>query len=206
MKRHFLSWPRSKNTPSMILLALGLGLGILTFLDGYYLNWRLTGFGSKTLWDWLGLSIVPTIICFGAFLFNRSENNETALQGYLDQMSVLLLDKDNKLDDPKEGNRARAVAQARTSTILRRLDGNRKAEVLLFLQEAKLINKDSAVIDLRNSNLTGLILNDATLRDANLEEVDLRHAELRNSDLRGAKIAKARLIGAYLYNADLRNS
>ena len=68
---------------------------------------------AKTLWDWMDLLIVPIVLAIGGYLFTRSENRATqataerqhratqaaaerraqeeALQGYLDQMSDMLI-------------------------------------------------------------------------------------------------------------------
>jgi len=64
---------------------------------------------------------------------------EAGLNAYLDQMTQLLLDNNNKLRASKAGDEVRSVARARTLTVLRVLDGARKATVLQFLYEAKLI-------------------------------------------------------------------
>src|SRR4051812_21422729 len=111
------------------------------------------GFRGKTLWDWLQLLIVPAILIAVTFAWSatqtRSDNRredrriaadraaaeearqDTTLQGYLDQMSGLMLDRN--LLTSKEGDAVQAVARTVTLTALRRLDGDRKAEVVQFL-------------------------------------------------------------------------
>ena len=36
--------------------------------------WKRTGFGDKTVWDWMELLIVPLVLAVGALLFNLSLN------------------------------------------------------------------------------------------------------------------------------------
>src|SRR6476646_10681621 len=114
---------------------------------------------GKTLWDWLQLLIVPAILIGVTFAWSasqtRSDNkredrriaadraaaeearHDATLQGYLNQMSGLMLHE--KLLTSKEGSAVRAVARTVTLATLRRLDGERKGEVVRFLAEARLI-------------------------------------------------------------------
>lgn len=210
---------------------------------GYAYRW--TGFGQykvngevqpfKTLWDWLDLLIVPIVLAFGGYLFTRSENQRSqdnadrraqdeALQAYLDKMSELLIDRQLRKETDRYADK-RITARARTLAVLRQLDdGRRKRTVLLFLREARLINRedrpqdDSKVnppivglgdADLTNANLrrAKLINTDRdepiSLQRANLEGADLQGADLERADLAGANLDKANLTGANLTGADL---
>src|SRR5215208_5291409 len=70
--------PRERIQWVTVIVAVVVTLGILVYL-GYGLGW--TGFGqsstkegvqpAKTLWEWLGLLFVPTMLALGAFLLNR---------------------------------------------------------------------------------------------------------------------------------------
>ena len=122
----------------------------------------------KTLWDWLQLFIIPLALAAIGLWFAAQQDahqqqiekkramsdrqieeqraQDAALQAYLDQMSQLMLAGD--LRDSKEGSEVRTLAQARTRTILTRLDGRRKGSVVQFLYEASLIDKKHPVISL----------------------------------------------------------
>jgi uncharacterized protein YjbI with pentapeptide repeats len=154
---------------------------------------------------------------------------DATLQTYLDEMSVLMLEK--KLLSAKKGKQGDAVrAVARTFTIvtLRRLDGGRNADVMRFLSEAGLLDTRQGInllfgadlrgvdlgvanflaIDLRGVNLRGADLRGAALRFANLRGTDLRGANLRGADLGAANLRTANLTGAnvtraYLGDADI---
>jgi hypothetical protein len=102
---------------------------------------RWTGFRGMTVRDWLQLLIVPLALVVIGFLFTmqqyarqqaiedrRAEREreleeqraqDLALQGYLDQMSTLVLEN---LSDPK----VQTLLRARTLTVLERLDPSRK--------------------------------------------------------------------------------
>src|ERR1700730_6499197 len=107
-------------------VCIGLAVSATIFIiSGYQLQWDWTGFNAstgpnvrqyqptKTLWDWMQLLIVPTVIAIAVFLLNFAMNqneraetkrrteterdialdnqHETSLQNYLDRMSDLLL-------------------------------------------------------------------------------------------------------------------
>src|SRR5215211_6844481 len=106
------------------------------------------GFRGMTVRDWLQLLIVPLALVVISFLFTAQQDQrqqqienqraeaerelakqsaqDEALQAYLDQMSSLLLEKD--LREAKGDSEVRTLARARTLTVLRRLDTNRKEE------------------------------------------------------------------------------
>jgi Pentapeptide repeats (8 copies) len=156
---------------------------------------------SKTLWDWLqllGVLAVPVVVGFGAVWFttrqgkvadaeNTDNQREAALQAYIDKMSELLLEKN--LRNSAEDDEVRKIARVRTLTILHRLDSKRKGNVLQFLHESKLINKDKRIIDLNG---------------ANLQNANLSGAELSGDELSGVDLSGADLSGAILIYADLR--
>jgi uncharacterized protein YjbI with pentapeptide repeats len=96
---------------------------------------------------------------------------DDALEAYLDDMTDLMtvhhLRSPSQGEDP-EG--LRAVARARTLTLLRRLDGERKAHVVQFLYESGLIRTIRTVVDLHGADLSGAHLSGANLSGANLFE------------------------------------
>ncbi len=193
--------------------------GIMPFIDPKQEYYR-----GKTLWDLLDLLIIPLVLALGAFGLNQSarkveleisknrdeierqgrkeQENETALQNYLDKMSELILERGltkSLPDDP-----IRDVARSRTLTVLRVLDGSRKGLLLSFLYESELINKSSTLIDLRGADLSGADLRKANLYNANLSEIVFRGANLEQAILEGANLSNANLESANLCKASLR--
>jgi len=192
-----------------------------------------TGFARKTLWDWLQLLIVPAILIGVTFAWSatqtRSDNKredrriaadraaaekareDATLQAYLDQMSGLMLHE--KLLISNEGDSVRAVARTVTLAALRRLDGERKTEVVRFLAEAKLLSGRAprvlvAFADLSNTDLSAADLERADLSTtrlvgAFLAAANLKHADLSYTDLSSAHLQVAHLTGADLRSADL---
>jgi Pentapeptide repeats (8 copies) len=219
-----------------VIVAVLVTLGVLSYLIyiGYGLGW--TGFGpsrmnegvqpGKTLWEWLGLLFVPTILALGGFLLNRmqkqhdlrieeaqKEREEAAalqraqdqlLRDYLDQMSDLMVDRELR-DKPPQSDIHR-LAQARTIATLLGLDKDHKKRPLKLVYELNLITKDKPLLNLKNAGLDTADLSEITLRDACLKEADLRLANLRGADLRGSNLRKADLRGADLRNADLSDT
>jgi len=213
-------------------------IGVVVFLllliwIGYAYRW--TGFGrhnvngevqpAKTLWDWLSLLVIPSVLAIGGYWFNHSENSRSqniaqersetdqqigeqrrhddALQAYLDQIGELLLHKDQPLRQSKAGDGVRTLARARTLTVLQNWrarfgDEDRKRSVLQFLYESRLIDKDRPVVDLTDANLIG-----AYLTYINLSAADLSGAWLSDAKLYRANLSEANFRGADLSDADL---
>ena len=214
-------------------------LTALVILALYPFSW--SGFGSysnpkgeflryKTLWDWLQLLIVPAALALFAYWFTcqrerlardieESRTREARLQSYFDRMTELILDK--ALSSSEPGARVRDIARARTLTVVRGLDGERKGALLRFLLEAHLITAPHPIIkldradlrsadliraDLRNADLSGADLSNANLRNAALVSVNLGNADLRCANLRNAAMDQADLHSADLIQADLHSA
>ena len=201
-------------------------------MQGYSIEW--TGFGetadgstqAKTLWDWMGLLLLPLFLAGGALLLNRSRHEnerqraeqkaalereiatdhhqEEALQAYVDRMAELLLKDKLSRFSPEE---VRNVARIRTMTVLRGLDAKRKGSALLFLKDSGLIERESVIdlcgADLRGASIPSARLQRVNLSEANLSGADLRGAELGKSYLSGTNLSGANLSGADLSGADL---
>jgi uncharacterized protein YjbI with pentapeptide repeats len=230
--------------------AIGILIGILLLLTliliriGYRYEW--TGFGEttrpksetqeevqprKTLWDWLGLLIVPLVLAVGGFVFtiqqdarqamieNQRDTRErqleeqraqdAALQAYLDQMSQLTLEKDLLVSE--EGTAVRTLARARTRTVLAQLDSRHKGSVVQFLYEASLLEQERPVVSLsdvrlRGADLSHLNLRGADLSEADLSEADLSFATMSGVDLSGADLSEADLSFASMSGVDLHGA
>jgi uncharacterized protein YjbI with pentapeptide repeats len=184
------------------------------------------GFKGKTLWDWLQL--LAALAIFGTLILtylqlksgeatakqqdelNRQitvdKYREDILQGYFDKMTDLLLTQ--KIGDAKD--QAQAIAQARTLTTLRELDGERKGSLLNFLYTAKLIgfsdnygmHVHARIIILINANLVGAILSEVTPSSTGLTHTDLTRTVLAGGDFSGADLSNAIIEDANLSNAN----
>jgi uncharacterized protein YjbI with pentapeptide repeats len=165
---------------------------------------------AKTLWDWLQLLVIPTVLAAGGFLLNErvkereasaalDAQREAALQKYFDAVSDLLLRPSSPeitataATDSKNGERAdpwdveispiiASLIRARTLTTLTMLDPKRKGSLIRFLLDAYLLQHYPSRKN-RPIDLTG-----ADLRDADLTRLSLRNVRLRNVDLTGADL------------------
>lgn len=126
---------------------------------------------------------------------------EAALQAYLEQMSVLLIDKGLRQSSPED--EARAVARAWTLTVLRRVKGERKGAVVRFLYESGLITQGGTIVSLVGADLRDAYLGSADLHDANLAGLELIGAELSEANLANANLARASLGFAALNGTNL---
>jgi len=121
---------------------------------------------------------------------------EAALQGYIDNMSELLLEK--KLRESGENDEVQTLARVRTLTVLPRLDGRRKASVVQFLYESGLIHKDKKIIDLKGADLMEAYVVGATLVGADLSVANLHRATLAFTNLSFTNLSRAYMVGANL--------
>jgi cell division protein FtsB len=214
------------------------------------------GFRGMTVRNWLELLIVPLVLVGIGLLFEIQQANrqqameeqqqaleerrteaerelaeqraqDEALQAYLDQMSQLMLDR--KLLEAEPGDPVHTLAQARTSTVILRLDAEHNESVTRFLidsglsvrikasagllseialpratlSRAHLPNADLSDAVLSGADLSNAFLDNADLSDNVLVGADLRYANLRHANLNGADLRGANLSTAVLRFADL---
>jgi uncharacterized protein YjbI with pentapeptide repeats len=148
---------------------------------------------------------------------------DEASQAYLDHIGELLLEKglrSSVQNNEEKRAEARGLARARTLTVLRRLNPDRKTSVVLFLIDASVITGPEPIIPLfevdlsdtklNNTNLVAIDLHDAKLIGANLSGANLNGAQLYSAyevaDLSGADLSGASLSGANLTRAILKDA
>jgi uncharacterized protein YjbI with pentapeptide repeats len=145
-----------------------------------------------------------------ALTIQQQNAQDEALQAYLDQMSQLMLDR--KLLEAEQGDPLYTLAQARTSTVIARLDAEHNQIVTRFLTYSGLAGHATSekssmsllrFIALQQADLSDAILRDAILTQAELEGADLSNAILAEADLSGAILTQAELEGADLSGANL---
>jgi Pentapeptide repeats (8 copies) len=233
--RRLLHWRVTEGRLVWIIWGL-IALALLLTIGARY---------DKGMWAWLDLLVVPAAIAVGVFLLDQQQQRrheqdmerraqDEALQAYLDKMSELLIDKE--LHKKSYGyDPERVTARAQTLAVLERLEDapQHKRTVLLFLREARLINRydhynpkaehkvlyHAHYVGLENADLSGadlegarlistdekipISLKGANLNGANLSGAKLRGADLREADLRNADLSGADLRPARLQKADL---
>jgi hypothetical protein len=171
----------------------------------------LTGFRGKTIWDLLGLLIVPVVIALaGWWLSEVSTRNQqqietdraqqSVLQSYIQDMTALLLDKG--LATSKPDSLITQVARANTISAIYRLDSSRNRILLGFLSDSNLLSSGSVTL-LSGADLSRADLRDADLSYADLENTNLRDADLSYTNLSYTNLSYADLSGAILSDTSL---
>jgi uncharacterized protein YjbI with pentapeptide repeats len=171
-----------------------------------------------TLWDWGKLLIVPAAIAAGSIWFNQQQqtrqqetqdqhSQDEALQGYLDQLTQLLVAPDEEHNEHlirrQVDDDVRQVIQARSEPLLRSLNPTRRFRLILFLSVMGLLTRDRPLVSLANADLREVDGRDAPLQGVDLQKADLRRADLSRADLSGANLFEADLSGADLFEANL---
>src|SRR3984893_192365 len=199
-------------------------IALLVGIMGTYspLNWTWTGFRDNgNLWSWLQLLSAPVFLAAlplvvkdvqrrqdstgsqaaGHDAFPEAAQQQDAQDAY--QAYVLDLMLNQNLCRPDSAPNVREVARVRTLAVLRRLGDRRKCEVLQFVYEAGLVDRDTSIVHLLDADLSGANLSGITLSGSDLTGVDLSNAILRETDLSGACLTNVRLTGADLTDTDL---
>ncbi|MFL7838072.1 MAG: pentapeptide repeat-containing protein [Candidatus Promineifilaceae bacterium] len=185
---------------------------------------------SKTLWDWLGLLIIPLFLAIGAAWIGRMQQtremrahafeqmqadqdreNDWAIE--MDRQEQVLMDRyferithyllDFDLRSSSGEDEIRTIARASTLAVLRLVNAQRKGMVIQFLYETGLISTPRPVIELEGANLHEMALESADLHGAHLAGTDMDGARLDHANLSGANLAAGNLIEAQLRGADL---
>ena len=125
------------------------------------------------------------------------QQRQDAIDQYYDDMSTLVLQ--DGLGTSKETASVRAIAEARTDTTVRYLDGARKGTLIRFLREAGLIMGPNPAVSLQLSDLENLTVPQATIfSGANLSDLDLLDADLDDAQMLGVDLSRSHLDGANL--------
>ncbi len=112
-----------------------------------------------------------------------------------------------RTSEPK--SEVREVARAYTVAVVRRLDGQRKGEVLQFLHSANLITNATntdPIIKLVGADFSDVVHRYGSSEIWGITEVDLSNADLSGVTLRKASLCGSNLSNAWLVGADLRGA
>lgn len=179
------------------------------------------GFQGKTVWDYLQLFLLPTMLLFSILYLTDQANRrqerasleqqnlaeeryqQDVLQSYFDDIAGAIT---QNLRSSPANSELRNVTKTRTLATLRELNGDRKGRLLQFLHDSNLLTTPNAVInlgraDLRNATLDNATLNTAMLNGADFSDASLKSTNLGNSNLNGAILQSADLERAFLGNA-----
>src|SRR6266571_3249844 len=228
-------WAAVTATSFLILLCL---LACLSYISPDIFEWTGIAESTKvvsskrrerTLWDWLGLWIIPFILSAGAIGFTAYQYQASAdynqkqdsiasaqqandrtiahiqeqqniVQAYLDRMSDLLLLNPNIRNG--QGGDVRILARARTLTVLQDLDPDQKDVIVHFLYYGDLIGLTSPQTPYQPI----VNLDSANLFGVKLDHINLESANFQVADLSGASLMGANLSDAYLAKVDLSNA
>ncbi|MEM8638253.1 MAG: pentapeptide repeat-containing protein [Cyanobacteria bacterium P01_G01_bin.54] len=175
-------------------------------------KWNITAlklFLQSDIVKILAVPVVAAIITTTTTINERREREQVeTFDEYLNQIDTLTFEQGLLTDEPSPG--AVVLARGRTIATLRKLDLQRRKELIAFIQASGLHKGEEAVISFEGANLKKLDLQGADLRGfnfkrANLSEINLAGAKLRDANLQESSLLKANLKGADLQRANLEN-
>ena len=143
---------------------------------------RWMRFAGKSLWDWMTLLAVPSLIGFATVLIN-------ATQADIDRISDLSTDE-RAIAHPQQ---SLAIGRAQTTAIRQITDKDRTGRELRFLQEMDLLQKYA--VNLEYLDFTGVELKGLQMDNMDLEGSILRGADLENGSFRNTDLEEAYLRG-----------
>lgn len=132
------------------------------------------------------------------------QQRETALLNYRDKIADLMVNA--KLLQAHPTDASTLVANAYTSATLRKLDPDRKAELMRFLYQTKLISNDTRIISMTQDDVHGAHMANIDIRDTYLIGINLSGADLHGAILSDTILTFANLSGANLAKADFHAS
>ncbi|MBF2016790.1 MAG: pentapeptide repeat-containing protein [Rivularia sp. T60_A2020_040] len=137
---------------------------------------------------------------YGNVAITTNVYRQQVLSDYLKTMTATIL-QENPQSIRKKAVTFRAITQA----TLEELDPIRKGFVIMFLQDAKLlqISAEKQISLLMGVNLSGVNLQGINFRFNNLQGVNFKNADLRGADLRRAKLNNANLTNSCYNNHTL---
>jgi Pentapeptide repeats (8 copies) len=139
---------------------------------------------------WLSIGNVTHQFYSFATELKADFHHQAVLSDYFKTMTSLLVE-----DNLKNNQQKSAIVRAMTQATLEELDPGRKRYVIMFLQDANLLqgssNKQPSL--LWGANLVGANLQGIVFKSTNLQGTNLAKADLRGTDLRGANLKSANL-------------
>jgi uncharacterized protein YjbI with pentapeptide repeats len=112
----------------------------------------------------------------------------------------------DKLLQAHPADAATLVADAYTTESLRKLDPDRKAELMRFLYQTKLISNDTRIINMTEDDVHGAHMANIDIRDTYLVGINLSGADLHRAILSDATLTFANLTNANLANTNFQAS
>ncbi len=219
---------RSQSSTAEVFLGIAL-LMILGAIILVFLYWQLepkTGPERKDLFTLFAQVLGGIILLLSLYVAWRHNNAQRemaiersldeTLQSYFDRITDLMLANETQTNVADTRTLVNSIANARTLTILKGLDGARKGLLLHFLYSAGLIYAEGdegsqPAIDLREADfseaqLSGAKFPRASLAGANFTGANLTDTDLTEADLQGATLSDADLTDVLLYLANLTNA
>ncbi len=153
--------PRWRNPnvlwPVIIIFAVWILILVSIVVDDF------GGIQEISLWEWVGVLIVPVALAASAALLSSSQTQrelgaahlraqDEALQQYLDQLSNLLVEYEVQ-EKPISTDLVRKLVQARTLALLLKLGRDRKRQPLKLIAQLELINRHDPLLNLKNAGL-----------------------------------------------------
>ncbi|MEM8639950.1 MAG: pentapeptide repeat-containing protein [Cyanobacteria bacterium P01_G01_bin.54] len=157
-------------------------------------KWFLTSFLKSEIVKLLAFPLTIALVTpFITQQFQAQREQIATLDSYLDQLERLTFEQKLLTEQREEG--AIILARGRTVAALRKLDPERKQQIIAFLSTSRLLPSDTLDIDVIMS-----------FEDADFSNTDWRGVDLVDANFSGANFKSSNLSGANLEGVNLENS
>lgn len=233
MEARLRSWWQQIKRPFPVIgvIAAGILLIILVIgiIGGYLFNWKGTGVGQKTLWDWMQLLFIPVVLAIAGFWFSHREREAAEERAENDQKAAELRAKaardieqqraiaeqeiasDNQqeaalqeyIDKMSDLLLRENLSKSESKSEVRKIARVRTLTVLSRLNSwrKRTILQFLYEADLINKNNPIVDLQGADFTETIMNGIDLHEAMLSKIDLRGTRLWDANLSEVDLSNA-----
>jgi uncharacterized protein YjbI with pentapeptide repeats len=125
------------------------------------------------------------------------QEQETLLQNYMKNITDFMI-QDQLLKKHAAADPAKIAADAMTRATLSHLNSTRRAQLMTFLYQTKLLSNDSVSLNMQDVDISH-----SQMAAINLEDTDLLGANMSGSDMHGAALNDALLIFTNLSHTNL---
>jgi uncharacterized protein YjbI with pentapeptide repeats len=194
-----------------IILYICYNIKALGFTDYYTPDGVFTR--GKTLWDWLGLLIVPILLTVLAISVSdtlkkreieigRLDNQNKVIQDYHLLVTKIIEQYDIKIISGP----SKSLLRARTLAIISIINKKQKAALMQFIVEAGLLQHNNLFLDLESFDLSGISWLPGNYEYINLNGTNMSNSFIQNCSFRESKLSSALLCNSILYEVAFTNS
>jgi uncharacterized protein YjbI with pentapeptide repeats len=213
----------------LVVVLLWLIIAVVALTSNIVSNFKWSGFQKKSLWDWLQLLVVPSMLAFGAFYLNYSseardkkladeQHKQEVVKDYFSKMQSLILEEKRIRisETPSEQIKRDYYSKNSSSSkdqqkLSPESQSIARALTLAVLDEVNGSQKGKIIAYLAEAGLIeqptpAIRLNSANLKEIILEDINLDKVMINYANMTGANMTDVTFRNSDISYSDLSNS